>query len=68
MRELTLKMRIVKSADFEEALNACRQSFGFLIERKRVNVWIYTFSADDADYTKWYLSQFGSKYAGRCRV
>lgn len=52
MRELTLKMRIVNSADFEKALNACRQSFGFLIERKRVNVWIYTFNVDDADYTK----------------
>lgn len=38
MREQTLKMRIVDSIDFEQALNACRQSFGFLIERKRVNV------------------------------
>ena len=68
MAKLTLKMRIVNTADFEEALNACKQAFGLLIEYKRVNVYIYAFSVDDADYTKWYLEQFGSKYSGRCKV
>ena len=66
----TLKMRIVRSAEFEQALNACKQSFGLLIERKKVNVYIYTFDTTDeiAQYVKWYLLQFGSKYAGRCGV
>ena len=68
MREQTLKMRIVQSADFEEALHACMQAFGLIIVKKRVNVYIYTFSVEDAEFTKEYLLQFGSKYAGRCRV
>lgn len=68
IKKLTIKMRIVKSVEFEEALNACRQAFGLLIMRKRVNVYVYAFSIEDAIFTREYLEQFGSKYAGRCKV
>jgi len=62
-----IKMRIVDSADFEQALHACVKAFGCIAQRKRVNVWIVCFEEDDDRVIRDELTAVGSKYEGRWR-
>ena len=63
-----IKMRIVDSADFEQALHACVKAFGCIAQRKRVNIWFACFEDGDDLIIRDELIAVGSKYAGRWRL
>ena len=60
-----IKMRIVNSAEFDDALIKCQMAFGFISIRKKTLVWLACFDELDAIITREQLEIVGSKYAGR---
>lgn len=59
-----IKMRIIKSAEFDAALSQCQMSFGCLVQRKRTLVWLVCFNGDEG-IIRATLEDAGSKYAGK---
>lgn len=62
---MVLKMRIVNSREFENALSGCVRAFGCMVERKRTLVHIIVFYEEDIIVIRDALEDAGSKYAGR---
>lgn len=63
-----IKMRIVKSAEFENAMIKCQMSLGFIAVYKRTLVWIACFDPMDAEILRDELESIGSKYAGTWKM
>ena len=62
---MVLKMKIVNSIYFEQALSGCVRAFGCMVERKRTLVHIIVFYEEDIAIIRDTLEDAGSKYAGR---
>lgn len=62
---MVIKMRLVNSTDFEQALTACQMAFGCLVVRKRTLVHIVVFDNSDVLVIRDTLEEVGSHYAGR---
>lgn len=59
-----IKMRIVNTEEFKNAMTKLQMSLGFLCSYKRRLVWIVCFEIIDAEIIRDELEAVGSAYAG----
>ena len=59
-----IKMRVVKSVEFDKAWMACQLAFGCFGTIKRTLIWICAFSEEDCQIIRETLEEVGSVYRG----
>ena len=63
-----IKMRIVNTEEFKNAMTQLQMSLGFLCSYKRRLVWIVCFETIDAEIIRDELKEYGSEYAGTWKL